>query len=153
MATSLYRKLIKANYPKDGIYHHCSDLYVHVNALTCKIVNEWIKENGLEKSLFVDTFIDEIDGRLMYDVAFAYDPWWEERKIGQMYDYQIYENLRKRFISEDIWGLEDGENLTEAERENIAEKVIWMLDKNDNYLEIYWDAVKRALNDYLKQRK
>ena len=70
-----------------------------------------------------------------------------------MYDYQIYENLRKRFIAEDIWGLEDGENLTEAERENIAEKVIWMLDKNDNYLEIHWDAVKRALNDYLKQRK
>ena len=70
-----------------------------------------------------------------------------------MYDYQIYENLRKGFIAEDIWSLEDGENLTEAERENIAEKVIWMLDKNDNYLEIYWDAVERALNDYLKQRK
>ena len=71
----------------------------------------------------------------------------------RMYDYQIYENLRKGFIAEDIWSLEDGENLTEAERENIAEKVIWMLDKNDNYLEIYWDAVERALNDYLKQRK
>ena len=71
----------------------------------------------------------------------------------RMYDYQIYENLRKGFIAEDIWGLENGENLTEAERENIAEKVIWILDKNDNYLEIYWDAVERALNDYLKQRK
>ena len=71
----------------------------------------------------------------------------------RMYDYQIYENLRKGFIAEDIWSLEDGENLTEAERENIAEKVIWMLDKNDNYLEIYWDAVERALNDYLKHRK
>ena len=84
MATSLYRKLIKANYPKDGIYHHCSDLYVHVNALTCKIVKEWVKENGYEniaKPPLLETFIDEIDGRLMYDVAFAYDPWWQERGL------------------------------------------------------------------------
>ena len=85
MATSLYRKLIKANYPKDGIYHHESDLYVHVNSLTCQIVKEWVRENGYEniaKPPLLETFIDEIDGRLMYDVAFAYDPWWEERKIG-----------------------------------------------------------------------
>lgn len=42
----------------------------------CKYAN---LENKLHKSLFVDTFRDQITGESMYDIAFQYEPYWSEK--------------------------------------------------------------------------
>lgn len=80
---TLMEKLVEAGYPKEDFYHHCSDLYIFVTPLTRRVINEWLKEQGLEREeFFLDTFKDQITGKLMYDVAFQYTPWWEgDRKI------------------------------------------------------------------------
>lgn len=80
---TLMEKLVEAGYPKEDFYHHCSDLYIFVTPLTRRVINEWLKEQGLEREeFFLDTFKDQITGKLMYDVAFQYSPWWEgDRKI------------------------------------------------------------------------
>lgn len=41
--------------------------------------SKWFEEEGLNKSLFVTTFSDQITGRPMYDIAFQYTPYWEEK--------------------------------------------------------------------------
>lgn len=69
---TLLEKLLANGYPKEQIFHHCSDLYVFVTPLTKKIVDNWCRENGFVKSLHVSTFHDQITGKLMYDVAFQY---------------------------------------------------------------------------------
>lgn len=80
---TLMEKLVEAGYPKEDFYHHCSDLYIFVTPLTRRVINEWLKEQGLKRDeFFLDTFKDQITGKLMYDVAFQYSPWWEgDRKI------------------------------------------------------------------------
>lgn len=80
---TLMEKLVEAGYPKEDFYHHCSDLYIFVTPLTRRVINEWLKEQGLKREkFFLDIFKDQITGKLMYDVAFQYTPWWEgDRKI------------------------------------------------------------------------
>ena len=69
---TLMERLVEAGYPKKDLYHHCSDLYIFVTPLTQRVVNEWFREQGLNRELFVSTFRDQITGRPMYDVAFQY---------------------------------------------------------------------------------
>lgn len=69
---TLLERLLDAGYPKDQIFHHCSDLYVFVTPLTKSIIDKWCKENGFRKELHVSTFSDQITGRSMYDVAFQW---------------------------------------------------------------------------------
>jgi hypothetical protein len=85
MRKLLMQMLIEAGYPKEDIHHHASDLYVYVTPLTTKVLHEWCKANGWkekmveEKSCVFNIFTDQITGRKMYDIAFQYIPWWEER--------------------------------------------------------------------------
>jgi hypothetical protein len=52
--------------------NHCSDLYIPVNHLTRYIVSQYqYKQN-------VKTFISQIDGKLWYDIPFAYYPFFEK---------------------------------------------------------------------------
>lgn len=53
---------------------HESDLYLPVNDQTRELVKEH-RANGGSAS----TFINNIDGKLWYDIPFHYDPWWEKR--------------------------------------------------------------------------
>lgn len=76
MEITLMEKLIESGYPANEIYHHCSDLYIFVTPLTKKVVDEWFKKQKLKRHLFVSTFTDQITGKLMYDCAFQYDPYW-----------------------------------------------------------------------------
>lgn len=69
---TLMEKLLEAGYPKEDFYHHCSDLYIFATPLTQRIINKWFKEQGLDRTLFVNIFKDQITGRPMYDVAFQY---------------------------------------------------------------------------------
>lgn len=77
---TLMEKLAQEGYPREEMYHHCSDLYVFVTPRTQRVINEWFKEQGYNRDLFVSTFRDQITGRLMYDVAFNYAPYWERGK-------------------------------------------------------------------------
>ena len=69
---TLMEKLVEAGYPQEHFYHHCSDLYVFVTPLTKRVIDEWFKEQQMDRTLFVSVFRDQITGRPMYDVAFQY---------------------------------------------------------------------------------
>lgn len=79
MSKTLMEMLEEAGYPREQMFNHCSDLYVFDTPLTQRVVDKWFEEEGLNKSLFVTTFSDQITGRPMYDIAFQYTPYWEEK--------------------------------------------------------------------------
>lgn len=79
---SLMEKLIEAGYPKEDFDHHCSDLYVYATPMTKQVIDDWFREQGMNRDLFVKPFRDNITGRAMYDVAFQYAPYWEEHCVG-----------------------------------------------------------------------
>jgi hypothetical protein len=69
MSKSIYTLLTEA---KQEISSWQSDLYVPVNPVTIEIVNNYkFKCN-------VKTFKSNIDGKLMYDIPFSYDPFWQK---------------------------------------------------------------------------
>ena len=82
---NLMQMLIEAGYPKEDIHHHESDLYVYVTPLTTRVLKEWCEANEWnvrmvkENSMLFSVFTDNTTGRKMYDIAFQYTPWWEER--------------------------------------------------------------------------
>ena len=76
---TLMEKLEAAGYPRKEMYHHESDLYVFLTPLTKRVIDEWFKEEGLTRSLFVSTFRDQSTGESMYDVAFQYTPAFDQR--------------------------------------------------------------------------
>jgi hypothetical protein len=51
-----------------------SDLYIPINEITTPIVNKY------KKDLYITTFTNQVEGGQWYDIAFAYDPYWE--RIG-----------------------------------------------------------------------
>lgn len=78
---TLMERLVAEGYPKEGFFHHYSDLYIFATPMTQRVVNQWCKDNGYHRHLFVSTFHDQQTGRLMYDVAFQYDPFWQGKRI------------------------------------------------------------------------
>ena len=50
---TLMEKLEAAGYPREKMYHHESDLYVFITPLTHRVIDEWFKEEGLHRHLFV----------------------------------------------------------------------------------------------------
>lgn len=76
MSKTLMEALEDAGYPREQMYNHCSDLYVFITPITMRVVDKWFKDEGLNKSLFVNTFCDQITGKGMYDIAFQYTPYW-----------------------------------------------------------------------------
>lgn len=81
---SLIDLLLEAGYPEEEIHHHESDLYIFATPLTTSILKKWCDMNGWNRKLVKDKsfifgkFRDQITGRLMYDVAFQYTPFWKE---------------------------------------------------------------------------
>lgn len=69
---TLIEKLIEAGYPRKEMYHHYSDLCIFVTPLTTKVVDEWFKEQKLNKELFASRFKDNVTGKQMYCIAFQY---------------------------------------------------------------------------------
>lgn len=79
MSKTLMEALEDAGYPREQMFNHCSDLYVFITPITRRVVDKWFKDERLNKSLFVKTFSDQITGRPMFDIAFQYTPYWEEK--------------------------------------------------------------------------
>lgn len=71
---TIYQRLIEAGFE---VSNHESDLYFPINPETTAMVNELFPVSG-GRSNCVSKFTSNIDGKRMYEVAFAYDPWWEK---------------------------------------------------------------------------
>lgn len=82
---SLMERLLEAGYPPEDIHHHYYDLYVCVTPLTTRIITEWVNENGYDNNLrngwFVQTFRDQITGRMMYDIVLQYIPSLDRKEV------------------------------------------------------------------------
>ncbi len=73
---SLMSRLLDAGFHTDELGHHYSDLYIPATPLADAVINEWLKDNGWKRELFVTEFSDRVTGNRMYDVPFQYDPFW-----------------------------------------------------------------------------
>lgn len=71
---SLYQQLLAAEVPMDS---HESDLYAEVTPESTRI----IEEADLQSA--PTTFRSRTDGRLWYDIPFAYDPFWPKTVTQQ----------------------------------------------------------------------
>lgn len=85
MSKSLMDRLVEAGYPKEQMYNHESDLYIYVTTLTTKVLEGWCKDSGWNPELvhqnrgLCSTFTDNVTHKKMYDVAFLYLPWWDDK--------------------------------------------------------------------------
>ena len=73
----LMERLLEAGYPPEDIDHHDYDLYVYVTPLTTRVIKAWMRDNNYADTLngfLIQTFRDQIAGRMMYDIAFQYIP-------------------------------------------------------------------------------
>jgi len=66
----IYRQLKEANIKLD---HHNSDLYVIKCPESEAIIEKYKFKNN------VTTFISQIDGKVWYEIPFAFMPYWERR--------------------------------------------------------------------------
>ena len=94
-ATTLYAALILAGVAASDLQGHESDyaghesdLYVPVTSVTTEIINAYREANkhnersALYGVASVPTFKSNIEGEgLMYDIAFAYDPFWQQKAV------------------------------------------------------------------------
>lgn len=72
-AMSIYQQLKDAGIPIDN---HESDLYCLKTPESAAIVRAW------EHAGIVTTFISQIDGKVWYDLPFAYEPFWYSQMRG-----------------------------------------------------------------------
>jgi hypothetical protein len=54
--------------------HHESDLYIPVTQRTLAMLEQYEFKSG------VTAFTSQIDGKVWYDVPFAYEPFWEAKQ-------------------------------------------------------------------------
>jgi len=80
MSDSIYIK-IKGRFPDAEISNHSSDLYVVDENGE---ISSWLRDN-YEFNCNVTTFIGARDsewaGKRCLDIPFAYDPWWNDKKM------------------------------------------------------------------------
>ena len=76
---SLMERLLEAGYPPEDIDHHEYDLYVYITPLTTRVLKAWMKDNNYTDTL-VQTFKDQITGRMMYDIFFQYIPSLDKKR-------------------------------------------------------------------------
>jgi hypothetical protein len=67
----IFELIQEASIPFD---HHESDLYIPANEQTCVLL-----DNMVRKPFGITTFVSQIDGKLWYDIPFAYIPWMRDR--------------------------------------------------------------------------
>lgn len=73
----LMQRLLEAGYTGE-IDNHYSDLHIENTELTQKVIDEWIEDINIHRSLFLDYFIDEKTGKQMVEIAFQYESNWKE---------------------------------------------------------------------------
>ena len=61
------------------MFNHYSDLYVYASDKVLSEIIGWFEKQKLDWRLFVESFTEQTTGRVMYDVAFQYTPFWDEK--------------------------------------------------------------------------
>jgi len=69
MMETIYQEMLKAGVE---VSHHESDLYVRVTPESRRVIENY--------QFKVTAFQSEVDGQLWFDIPFAYDPWWTDRR-------------------------------------------------------------------------
>lgn len=72
---SLYEQMVEAG---EEVHSHYSDMYVFVNPTTRALVTDYRFKSS------VTTFRSNTDGKMMYDIPFAYDPYWKSKELPPM---------------------------------------------------------------------
>lgn len=72
---SLYQCFLDSGIPPEEIDHHYSDLYVKVSFKSKRVLEEYQRSSGVR--YFAEIFKANDGSGLWYDIAFAYDPFWE----------------------------------------------------------------------------
>lgn len=88
----IYDEVINLNIEHSN---HGTDLYLPVNPQTSALVKKyysspfgtWFKECNCKISCCVEKFINRLNGRLWYDISFAYLPEWERRTRKQEHSH------------------------------------------------------------------
>ena len=70
--TNIYEEAVRSMNPED-IANWQTDLYLKVTPESRRLVEKYDYKN------LVETFVDNIDHELWYDIPFAYTPEWEGR--------------------------------------------------------------------------
>lgn len=73
---TIYEKMVQAGIKPEN---HCSDMYVPVNAITKKIVDQYAGKQN------VTIFIDNIDHKAWYNIPLSYDPFWNKQNNDTPY--------------------------------------------------------------------
>ena len=84
---SLYDECVKRGIPMSN---HESDLYIPVTAETQELIKHFSTSHCHKKPATdmrhgerqYNTFVNQVEGGLWFDVAFAFLPWWEQRVGG-----------------------------------------------------------------------
>ena len=71
---SLYTELKDAGCTLDN---HYSDLYVLFEPKATAIIQQ--HRTLTHRTVMLSTFVSNLDGKLWYDIPFAFDPYWEAR--------------------------------------------------------------------------
>lgn len=88
---TLFQFLIANGVPETDMANHYSDLYVKVTPLSRDIIRAYSLLNGPFPTLrgpvdMPNTFMSITGEGLMYDIPFAYDPFWASKMAGQKTD-------------------------------------------------------------------
>lgn len=76
---TIMSRLIDAGYPRAEMANHETDLYVFATPVVYEVLEKYKQDTGI--SPVYSSFIDQVSGKTMLDIAWAYDPEWE-RKMG-----------------------------------------------------------------------
>lgn len=67
---------------------------------------------------------------------------------------KTHNEVRKFYIGEDIEALGDmAEGLSDKDKSELAALILEELDRNEDYLEIYWSIVRTVARSYIKRRR
>ena len=85
--SDIYNKVVARGIPHSS---HESDLYIPVTAETQELIKHFNTSHCHKKPATdmrhgerqYNTFINQVEGGLWFDVAFAFLPWWEQRVGG-----------------------------------------------------------------------
>ena len=73
MAKTIKEQLLELGMKPEEIDSHCSDLYVLKNSISDKFVS------GYEFKQNVKSFRSELDGKIWYEILFAYTEYYKNR--------------------------------------------------------------------------
>lgn len=73
---TLFEEIVERGIPYKN---HESDLYIPATEETTDLINRYYRSN-VKLSGCVSFFTNRVEGGLWYDIAFAYQPFWEGKR-------------------------------------------------------------------------